>query len=195
MPLNLVSSISRVQLVCRVLVIHILRQKTFVSVVIWRSRRLVLAFEHECFAVRYIPSATERSRPQGLVGLASRFSVPSARRPLHQSSKNSIMPLPSVPPICTEKSRLSGLDATGTLGGTALEAVGELAVDGLEVLHAAGTSGLSPLGLLAPVVCGGMLVLVLHSFSAVAMRCRWSVQVSVGWREVCDVHFLTLALG
>ena len=63
------------------------------------------------------------------------------------------MPLPSVPPICTEKGRLSGLDAAGTLGGTALEAVGELAVDGLEVLHAAGTSGLSPLGLLAPVDC------------------------------------------
>ena len=106
------------------------------------------------------------------------------------------MPLPSVPPIFTEKSRLSGLDATGTLGRAGLEAVAELAVDGLEVLHAAGTSGLSPLGLLAPVVCGGMLVLVLRSFAAVAMRCRWSVQVSVGWRrEVCDVHFLTLALG
>ena len=154
-----------------------------------------MAFEHECFAVRYIPSATERSRPQGLVGLASRFSVPSARRPLHQSSKNSIMPLPSVPPICTEKSRLSGLDAAGTLGGTALEAVGELAVDGLEVLHAAGTSGLSPLGLLAPVVCGRMLVV--FSFCGRARYCRCCVQVSVGWsrRVVCDVHFLTDALG
>ena len=95
------------------------------------------------------------------------------------------------------ESRLSGrLDAAGALGSTALEAVGELAGDGLQVLHAAGTGGLSPLGLLAPVVCGGTLVLVLRSFAAVAMRCRWSVQVSVGWRrEVCDVHFLTLALG
>jgi len=105
------------------------------------------------------------------------------------------MPLPSVPPICTEKSRLSGLDAAGTLGGTALEAVGELAVDGLEVLHAAGTSGLSPLGLLAPVVCGRMLVV--FSFCGRARYCRWFVQVSEGWsrRVVCDVHFLTDALG
>ena len=54
------------------------------------------------------------------------------------------------------ESRLSGrLDAAGALGSTALEAVGELAGDGLKVLHAAGTGGLSPLGLLAPVVCGG----------------------------------------
>lgn len=105
------------------------------------------------------------------------------------------MPLPSVPPICTEKSRLSGLDAAGTLGGTALEAVGELAVDGLEVLHAAGTSGLSPLGLLAPVVCGMMLVV--FSFCGRARYCRCFVQVSVDWsrRVVCDVHFLTDALG
>ena len=82
------------------------------------------------------------------------------------------MPLPSVPPICTEKSRLSGLDATGTLGSAGLEAVGELAVDGLEVLHAAGTSGLSPLGLLAPVVCGRMLVYFLSWPSeALSMFC------------------------
>ena len=90
------------------------------------------------------------------------------------------MPLPSVPPICTEKSRLSGLDAAGTLGGTALEAVGELAVDGLEVLHAAGTSGLSPLGLLAPVVCGRMLVVFSYLAAAergivdVVFRYRWA---------------------
>ena len=51
------------------------------------------------------------------------------------------------------ESRLSGLlDTAGALGGTGLEAVGELAGDGLQVLHAAGTGGLSPLGLLAPVV-------------------------------------------
>lgn len=83
------------------------------------------------------------------------------------------MPLPSVPPICTEKSRLSGLDATGTLGSAGLEAVGELAVDGLEVLHAAGTSGLSPLGLLAPVVCGSMLVVcsLLRPSEALSMFC------------------------
>jgi hypothetical protein len=66
------------------------------------------------------------------------------------------------------ESRLSGrLDAAGALGGTGLEAVGELAGDGLQVLHAAGTGGLSPLGLLAPVVCGGMLVLVLFSCSRI----------------------------
>jgi hypothetical protein len=87
------------------------------------------------------------------------------------------MPLPSVPPICTEKGRLSGLDATGTLGRAGLEAVGELAVDGLEVLHAAGTSGLSPLGLLAPVVCGRMLVVffvIERGIVGVVFRSRWA---------------------
>jgi hypothetical protein len=43
--------------------------------------------------------------------------------------------------------------ATGTLGSALLEAVAELPVDGLEVPHAAGAGGLSPLGLLGPVVC------------------------------------------
>ena len=90
------------------------------------------------------------------------------------------MPLPGVPPICTEKSRLSGLDATGTLGRASLEAVGELAVYGLEVLHAAGTSGLSPLGLLAPVVCGSMLVFVLRflgrndASAMIGFKYRWA---------------------
>ena len=90
------------------------------------------------------------------------------------------MPLPSVPPICTEKGRLSGLDAAGTLRGTALEAVGELAVDGLEVLHAAGTSGLSPLGLLAPVVCGRMLVVFLFLRPSEVLSMLYS---GIGGRE------------
>jgi hypothetical protein len=88
--------------------------------------------------------------------------------------------------------RLRALDATGTLRRASLEAVGELAADGLEVLHAAGTGGLSPLGLLAPVVCGMMLVVFWWSSVSSAV----SVQVSVDWkRMVCDVHFLTVALG
>lgn len=49
-------------------------------------------------------------------------------------------------------SRLAGR-ATGTLGGTSAETVGEAAGDELEVTHAAGTGGLSALGLLGPVVC------------------------------------------
>jgi hypothetical protein len=51
--------------------------------------------------------------------------------------------------------RLRGLDggALGTLGCAGLESVAELAVDGLEVSHAAGTGGLPSLGLLAPVDC------------------------------------------
>lgn len=91
------------------------------------------------------------------------------------------------------RGRLVGcLDTARTLGGAGLEAVAELAGNGLQVLHAAGTGGLSPLGLLAPVVCGGMLVLILRR----SVHWRRLVQVSVGWRRVvCDVHFLTLALG
>lgn len=46
-----------------------------------------------------------------------------------------------------------GLGALGTGGSTSAETVGELAGDGLEVTHAAGTGGLPPLGLLAPVDC------------------------------------------
>lgn len=51
--------------------------------------------------------------------------------------------------------RLRGLDggALGALGSASLESVAELAVDGLEVSHAAGTGGLPSLGLLAPVDC------------------------------------------
>ena len=58
--------------------------------------------------------------------------------------------------------RLRGLDggALGALGSASLESVAELAVDGLEVSHAAGTGGLPSLGLLAPVDCP-MLIFVL----------------------------------
>ena len=51
--------------------------------------------------------------------------------------------------------RLRGLDggALGALGSASLESVAELAVDGLEVSHAAGTGGLPSLSLLAPVDC------------------------------------------
>lgn len=89
------------------------------------------------------------------------------------------------------KGRLSSLGATGTLGRTGLEAVLELAVDGLEVSHAAGASGLPSLGLLAPVDCRNVLVLALGRIAAFSVV----DQVSVEWRVVCDVHFLTLALG
>jgi hypothetical protein len=102
------------------------------------------------------------------------------------------MPHAECSTILHREGRLSALDATGTLGRAGLEAVGELAADGLEVLHAAGTSGLSPLGLLTPVVCGSMLVVFLWSSDALSV----SDQVSVDWRRVvCDVHFLTVALG
>lgn len=51
---------------------------------------------------------------------------------------------------------LSGLGATGTLGGTGLEAVQEAAVDITQGTHAAGAGGLAALGLLAPVdYCDG----------------------------------------
>jgi hypothetical protein len=43
--------------------------------------------------------------------------------------------------------------ALGTSGCASSEAVAELAVDGLEVAHAAGSGGLPALGLLAPVDC------------------------------------------
>lgn len=54
--------------------------------------------------------------------------------------------------------RLRGLDggALGTLGCASLESVAELAVDGLEVSHAAGTGGLPALGLLTPVDCSNV---------------------------------------
>jgi hypothetical protein len=46
-----------------------------------------------------------------------------------------------------------GSRTPGALGGALLEAVGEFARDELEGSHASGAGGLSPLGLLAPVVC------------------------------------------
>jgi hypothetical protein len=49
---------------------------------------------------------------------------------------------------------LSSGSTPGTLGSTGLEAVLELASNGAEVPHAAGTGGLSSLSLLGPVVCG-----------------------------------------
>jgi hypothetical protein len=48
---------------------------------------------------------------------------------------------------------LSGLGATGALGGAGLEAVREAAVDVAEGAHAAGAGGLAALGLLTPVDC------------------------------------------
>lgn len=52
-----------------------------------------------------------------------------------------------------EKGNLVGLGATGTLGGTGLEAVQEAAVDITQRAHAAGAGGLAALGLLTPVDC------------------------------------------
>lgn len=56
--------------------------------------------------------------------------------------------------------------AASTLGGAGLEAVGELAGDVLERPHAAGAGGLSALGLLAPVVCGGSVAVPVHNAGA-----------------------------
>jgi hypothetical protein len=54
-------------------------------------------------------------------------------------------------------SRLGGsLGTLGASGRTSAETVGELAGDGLEVSHAAGTSGLPALGLLTPVELAGL---------------------------------------
>lgn len=51
------------------------------------------------------------------------------------------------------KGNLVGDGATGTLGGTGLEAVKEAAVDIAQGAHAAGAGGLAALGLLTPVDC------------------------------------------
>ena len=56
-------------------------------------------------------------------------------------------------PSCSSRHYLCRGWATGTLGGTVAETVAELARDELERAHASGTGGLSPLGLLTPVVC------------------------------------------
>ena len=119
-----------------------------------------MAFEHECFAVRYIPSATEQCHPQKLAGLALVFFL-TVQEPavfLHLCLK-ACSKLHRVPAVLSTirhgRNRLSR-DTTGVLRGALLEAVLELAVDGLQVLHAAGAGGLSSLGLLAPVVCEKM---------------------------------------
>ena len=76
--------------------------------------------------------------------------------------------------------RLRGLDggALGALGSASLESVAELAVDGLEVSHAAGTGGLPSLGLLAPVDCYGSILVL--------------CQVGARW---VNVHLRVLAAG
>jgi hypothetical protein len=119
------------------------------------------------------PQLLSIDRPQGLAGLASLRSISSSvHRPLCQKLQKLHHALAEWSTILHIESRLSGLlDTAGALGGTGLEAVGELAGDGLQVLHAAGTGGLSPLGLLAPVVCGGMLVLVLEGVLLQSKRC------------------------
>jgi hypothetical protein len=58
---------------------------------------------------------------------------------------------------------LCGCGALGTCRRSDAETVAELARDGLEVSHAAGTGGLPSLGLLAPVDCCGS-ILVLKSY-------------------------------
>lgn len=60
-------------------------------------------------------------------------------------------------PLSLHTRDLCGLGALGAGGGTGAETVGELAVDGLEVTHAAGAGGLPALGLLAPVDCAALV--------------------------------------
>lgn len=79
-------------------------------------------------------------------------SLDSRQTPSHPSSCTT--------PISHVSCRLcsgGGLGTTGTLGCALLEAVAELAGNELEGAHAAGAGGLSPLRLLAPVVCGGCI--------------------------------------
>lgn len=70
------------------------------------------------------------------------------------------------------KSLLAGCGcAASALGRTLLETVLELAWDELERSHAAGTSGLSSLGLLTPVVCrSGVSVLVFSGLAFESMQ-------------------------
>ena len=78
-------------------------------------------------------------------------------------------------------SNLRSLGALGAGRSALLEAVGELAVDGLQVAHAARTGGLPALGLLAPVDCA---VSVTRPWKHRAARQLWVY-----------VHFLVLAAG
>ena len=80
---------------------------------------------------------------------------------------------------------LCGLGALGAGGGTGAETVGELAVDGLEVTHAAGAGGLPALGLLAPVDCAALVA------GPGRMEC---LSLRVEQRGI-HVHFLVLAAG
>ena len=73
---------------------------------------------------------------------------------------------------------LCGSGALGTCGRTGAETVAELAGDGLEVSHAAGTGGLPSLGLLAPVDCYGSILVL--------------CQVGARW---VNVHLRVLAAG
>ena len=74
-------------------------------------------------------------------------------------------------PLSLHTRDLCGLGALGAGGGTGAETVGELAVDGLEVTHAAGAGGLPALGLLAPVDCAALVSRGLGG---------WDVCLSVG---------------
>lgn len=58
-----------------------------------------------------------------------------------------------------DASSLRGLRALGAGSSAGAETVGELAVDGLEVAHAAGAGGLPALGLLAPVDCVALVLM------------------------------------
>ena len=69
------------------------------------------------------------------------------------------------------RSHLSLGWATSTLGGAVAETVAELARHKLQCAHASSTGGLSPLGLLAPVVCNVMLEFVVWRVQGCA-KCR-----------------------
>jgi hypothetical protein len=96
-----------------------------------------------------------------------------------------------IPPSTPGSSRfrytrdLCGLGALGAGSGTGAETVGELAVDGLEVTHAAGAGGLPALGLLAPVDCAALVARPWR------MECL-SVRVE---QRGNHIHFLVLAAG
>lgn len=145
----------------------------------------LVAFEHDIFAVRYFLSATRHIR------------LLFVSQALHTAESLCFKPLPRTPSslvivfhaqLLVVVSVLCGLGgrATGALGSALLEAVLEAARDGLERAHAAGTGGLSPLRLLAPVDCSSVLAL------------RSPVRDDrFGGRGYCwwDVHFLMPALG
>jgi hypothetical protein len=80
----------------------------------------------------------------------------------HNVLLNSLRPPPHSIPALPETERNEGrkdllrgsrFGAAGTLGLASLESILEATADVLEILHAAGTGGLSSLGLLGPVDC------------------------------------------